>query len=210
MNEWLRRRAAKRVKPGDGRPLKRFRWWQSLSRSLFYLRLDDAVYAIDVKHGGDESGEVTGYLYLDGRLSAKSKLPAAFPVPGGVIEVAASSFGLKRCHYVTPDGLERQLEPDPASAEGRRGSFDRAHPVASRVVGGISFIVVLVGLAILLPQLAETLSEIPPIAERWGTFTSPILLSTLGNAAVAMVTIAASTERALRLRYHWLLDGSSG
>ncbi len=51
------RRAARRVKPGDGRPLQRFRWWQLLNRSLFYLTLDRAdgrrtVYAVDVRAAG--------------------------------------------------------------------------------------------------------------------------------------------------------------
>lgn len=115
-----RRRAAKRVKPGDGRPLTPFRWWQQLSRSLFHLHLAGAdgrrtVYAVDVRTTGDENGYVRAELYRDGRHHATSKVPAAFRVEGGVIEVAATQFGLKRCHYVTPDGLEQQLvrTPDP-------------------------------------------------------------------------------------------------
>ena len=37
--DWRRRRAARRVKDGDGHPLKRFRWWQTGTRSLLSLRL---------------------------------------------------------------------------------------------------------------------------------------------------------------------------
>ncbi len=34
---WQRRRAVRRVEPGDGRELQRFRWWQFLGRALFHL-----------------------------------------------------------------------------------------------------------------------------------------------------------------------------
>ncbi|MFE3230312.1 hypothetical protein [Nocardia sp. NPDC059228] len=67
-NRWRHRLAVRRVKPGDGRPLKRFRWWQSISRSLFYLRLPHrdgghTEYAVDVRHWGNrETGEVEADL----------------------------------------------------------------------------------------------------------------------------------------------------
>ncbi len=108
--EWRHRRAVQRVKPGDGRPLKRFRWWQMLTRALFHLRLmsDDGrqtVYTVDVRHQKQSSnGHVKAHLYLDGRLHAVSRVPAVFPVQGGTVEVRASNFGLKRCHYVTAGG----------------------------------------------------------------------------------------------------------
>ncbi|MFC3996126.1 hypothetical protein ACFOVU_09390 [Nocardiopsis sediminis] len=41
IEEWSRRLAAQRVKPGNGRRLKPFRWWQPTSRALFYLRLEN-------------------------------------------------------------------------------------------------------------------------------------------------------------------------
>jgi hypothetical protein len=213
---WRQHRAQKRVKTGDGRPLTRFRWWQLLSRSLFYLRLttadgDPAEYAVDVGHWGDATtGEVHAALYLNGRHHAESRTPAVFPVPGGSIEVRASAFGLKRCHFVSADGRQRQLTPDPASAEGMRANFDREHPAASRWIGQVTLVILVLGLALLVPQLIGYLSLIPPIADNFGTFTSPVELSTWANIVVTLITGAASTERALRLRHHWLLDGGAG
>jgi len=210
--DFYRGRAARRTKPGDGSPLKPFRWWQMLSRSVFSLTIPredgaETVYTVSVKHGGDsETGVVTAQLYRDGILTAVSKLPAFFAVPGGTIEVATSTFGLKRCHYVTDDGREQQLEPDPRSAEGRRAAFDRAHPAASRVVGGVAVLVLIVGVVVAVPQLIEAFSAIPPLAERFGTFDSPIQLPVVANVVVGIATGAASIERALRLRYNWLLD----
>lgn len=57
------------------------------------------------------------------------------------------------------------------------------------------------------PQLVEQISEIPPIAERGGTYTAPVHLSAGLSVALVVATLLASTERALRLRHHWLLDG---
>ncbi|TLS44416.1 hypothetical protein FE633_20640 [Streptomyces montanus] len=216
IKEWRRRRAVQRVKPGDGRALKRFRWWQLPFRALFYLRLtsDDGrhtVYAVDVRHWQNHSSDnLKAHLYRDGRQHAMSKLPAAFPVPGGTVEVRMSAFGVKRCHYVTAKGPEYQLVPDPHSAEGRRARLEREHPALSRMIGLLSLCVLVAALAILIPQIAEQLTKSEGIAQHTGTFTSPIDLPKWGNIAVGFATVAASTERALRLRYSWLLDGGAG
>ncbi|EFL29581.1 conserved hypothetical protein [Streptomyces viridochromogenes DSM 40736] len=68
-----------------------------------------------------------------------------------------------------------------------------------------------IGLVLLILQLAEQVTRAPEgVAQYVGTFTSPIGLSAWGNVVVGLVTVAASTERALRLRYNWLLDGGAG
>ncbi|WP_405820809.1 hypothetical protein OG705_14530 [Streptomyces sp. NBC_00838] len=215
-NSFRHRLAVRRVKPGDGRPLKRFRWWQLIGRSLFYLRLPhgdgrQTVYAVDVRQWGNkESGEVEADLYLDGRHHARSKLPAVLPVPGGTVEVRASAFGLKRCHYVTAEGAAYQLVPDPASAEGRRARLDRSHPVLSRWIGFVSALVLAGALLLLIPQLVQPLTEVPPVAEHIGTFDSPVGLPLWLNITVTAASVTAAMERALRLRYNWLLDGAAG
>jgi len=211
-----RRRAARRVKSGDGHPLQRFRWWQLFGRSLFYLRLADGagghtVYAVDVRHNRtDKDGYTNADLFVDGRHHARSRLPAAFPVPGGKIEVKQSVFGLKRCHYVAADGSEQRLQPDRLSAEGRRASLDRAHPALSRGISVLSTVVLLASLAVLVVQLLEKLTRSAPIAAQIGTFTSPVVLPVWLNVALGVAAGLASTERALRLRYNWLLDGGVG
>jgi hypothetical protein len=210
-NQWRRRRAIRRVRPGDGRPLKRFRWWQVLTRSLLYLPPGpgrSVAYAVDVRHlrSENEGGDTGAHLYRDGRLQARSVLPAVFTVEGGTIEVAATAFGLRRCHYVSADGAEQQLVPDPRSAEGRRARLDREHRVLSRWIGAISLVLLVGSLLLGIPQLIESLSRIPPVAERWGTFTSPLDLPAWSTIGFGIIAAIASTERALRLRYNALLD----
>ena len=212
-----RRRAAKRIRPGDGHALRAFRWWQLLTgRKLFFLHSSPheqraSEYAVDVYMSGKRAaadGTIPlVHLYRDGRHEAVSRLPAAFPVDGGVIEVAVSERGLTRAHYVTHAGVERQLSPHPRSAIGRRLRFERDHPTASRGIGAVSVLMLIVGVGLNVLQFWEPISEIPPIVETFGPYESPIHLPIWLNVALGLGAGIASTERALRLRYHWLLDG---
>lgn len=211
--EWRRRRAVQKVKPGDGHALKPWRWWHLFWRSLFFLQLTDEhgdrrTYAVSMNYFSETS---TADLYLDGRHHAISKLPAAFPVPGGVIEVAMSTVGVKRMHYVTqrPDGgtVARQLTPDADSNEGLRARLDARHPVLSRWLGVVSLLVLIVALVLGAPQLLEAVTSLDVVADTVGSFTSPIQLPAWLNTALTLGAIGASFERALRLRYNWLLDG---
>lgn len=201
---------SRRVRAGSGEPLRRYRWWQMFSRSLRSITLTSAdgrtsTYAVDVRHGGDATdGEVRARLYVDGALQSYAKMPTRFSVPGGHIEVAITGFGLKRCHYVRTDGTEQQLSPDPRSAEGRRARLHQRHPGVSRVIGTLSVLFVVVGLCVEVPQIIEALSQIPPIADSIGTFTSPIQLPLHINLLIGLVAVVGSTERALRMRSSWI------
>lgn len=211
-SDWKRKRAARRVEPGDGHQLKRYRWWQPFSRALFHLRLLEGdgiqhLWTVDVQLWGDSDGEIVAGLYRDGRHAAHSKLPAVFDVPGGAVEVFTSGYGLKRCHFVGADGRERQLIPDQLSAEGRRARLQRNQPGVSRLIGVVSVSVLVGALALGIPQIAEQATSIPLVAEHVGTFTSPIHLPSWLNITLLVSSLVASTERALRLRYNWLLDG---
>lgn len=212
--QWRRQRAIQRVKAGDGRPVKRFRWWQFMGRALFHLRLpgdagEEVQYTVDVRHWGNSGPEVKADLYLNGRHEAQAQMPAIFPVAGGVIEVKMSAFGLKRCHYVTDGSHEEQLSPDPKSAEGRRAKLENESPGLSRFIGTVAILLLVVGLGLDLIQFIEPISEIPPIQDNIGSFTSPIQLPLWLNITLVTGAILGSMERALRMQYHWLLDGGA-
>ncbi len=211
---WNDRRLARRARPVDGRPLTPFRWWQLLRRSVLSISLDNGgrpvVHTVEVRHSGDSNGVVRARLYLDGVLTLESRLPARFPVDGGHIEVRKSQGGMRRCHFVAHDGTTRALVPDPRSAEGRRMRFARHHPVASALVGTISIALLLIGIGLGALQAAGPISEIPPIAATLGTFHSPVRLPVWLNVCLGLGASAAAIERALRLQYHWLLDGGAG
>jgi hypothetical protein len=71
----------------------------------------------------------------------------------------------------------------------------------------VTLLVLGVALVLGVPQIIEQITEIPPVAEHVGTFTSPFHLSGTANVALIVATLLASTERALRLRYSRVLDG---
>ena len=211
MRQWRRRRRQSKVAPGDGSELTPFGTWDVLTRSLFYLETagpsgDREVWAVDVHHFADDD---RAEVYRDGIQDQRSTLPAAFPVPGGVIEVAVTTFGLSRMHYVTTKGDERPLRPHRRSLEGLRMRFDHRFPRASAWVARAAVVVLLVGLAVAIPQAAAMVSRWDVVADHVGTFTSPITLPGWASAALFVAGIIAAVERALTLRSHWLLDAET-
>lgn len=148
-------------------------------------------------------------LYRDGVQIYRSNQPASLPVPGGVIEVATSMYGLSRMHYVPRQGPERLLRSHPRSAEGLRARFGHRFPGASSAIGVIATIILLVSLALVVPQLLEAVTQLEVVAERVGTFTSPLQLPGWATATLAVAAVLAAMERALTLRHHWLIDADA-
>lgn len=206
---WARERRMSKVKPGDGSALKPHRPWHVLHRSVFRIDLadEDGVeheYSVDVDHF-DSDEQV--YFYRDGRQELLAVTPAAFPVPGGAIEVEVGTFGLSRMHLVPDSGEAGQvLRPVRHSAEYWRAVLGHRHPRLSRWIGRLAIVVLLVGLVFFVPQLLELVTQWDLVAERFGTFTSPISLPAWANTALLVAGVLASLERALTLRNHWLLD----
>ncbi|GAB2747469.1 hypothetical protein [Amycolatopsis magusensis] len=220
VKELKRRWQLGRVRSGDGSALGDYRLWQVFSRSLFFLDLAEPsgsnhTYAVDVRYLVDAktkkqhesaSGKSPAALYRDGVQLYRANLPATFPVPGGVIEVATSAFGLKRMHFVSADGGERTLRPHRRSQEGLRARFGQRFPRTSAVVGVVAVAILLVVLSVALLKGIEGVTRIPVVAEHLGTFTSPIRLPGWANITMVVAGVLSAVERALRLRYHWLLD----
>jgi hypothetical protein len=155
---------------------------------MIFLRLplrsgSSHVFEVDVRYLADsttKNGAAT--LYRDGlQVSRANSLPATFPVSCGVIEVAMSPYGLKRMHYVCDDGSARTLRPHPRSHEGLRSRFGRRFPRTGSLVGAMAVVLLPVGLAVSIPQSMEALTRVPSVAERVGTFTSPISLPEWAN-----------------------------
>lgn len=203
-----RQKAMKKIKDGDGHALKPFRFYEIVHRSLFYIKLQEEdgdmhVYTVHVNYF-DENEEI--HLYRDGKHHAKASNPAVFPVPGGAIEAATTTYGMKRVHYVTEDEQELVLSPDRRSAEGLRMSFDAKFPVISSIIGKVAIIILLISVILGLPQLASLISHIPFIEERWGSFESPLMLPAWFNTTLLVASTIAAIERALMLKNHWLID----
>lgn len=209
-----RRRRQRKITTGDGRPLKPFRLWHVIERSLFYLDLDEGQgsvrrYAVDVDHFGD-GWDATAQLYRDGRQELRAPLPNAFTVPGGEIVVEATFYGLKKMQYEPHHGKPETLRPDRLSSEGLRARFGRRYPRLSRIIGWAAIAVLLASLVLAIPQLLQLISQVDIVSQYFGTFSSPFTLSAEANTALAVAGVLAATERALTLRNHWLIDLETG
>jgi len=220
MKNLKRRWQLGKVRPGDGSALPDYRLWQLFSRSVLFLDLGTPsgqthVYAVDVRHMVDAKtrkqhedavGKSPAALYRDGVQIHRSNLPTSFPVPGGVIEVATSAFGLKRIHFVAEDGTERALRPHDRSQEGLRARFDRRFPRTSAVVGAVTLLILLAALVVNVMNGIEAFTRAPAIAEHVDRFVSPVDLPTWGTVALTVAGVLSAVERATRLRFNRLID----
>ncbi|MFC7406526.1 hypothetical protein [Georgenia alba] len=204
MRGWRRRWQLKKVKPGDGSPLKPYRGWHVLWRTVFTLDHAGHEYALDVDFF-DLEGRAR--FYRDGSQVAVAEMPAAFPVPDGAVEAASSTYGMRRAHLVLTSGQERQLDPAPRTGEAWRARLAERRPGLSRALATGAVVVLVAALLLGLPQAMEQLSRIPVVADHLGTFTSPVTLPAWLNTALGVAGVLAALERALSLRHHWLIDG---
>ncbi|MCD2185925.1 hypothetical protein [Actinomycetospora soli] len=201
LTTYRRRRQLARVEPGDGSALPELRVWHLFTRTRFGLDLEGHRFDVDVRYGADpNTGHGVARLYRDRVQVARSRLPATFVVPGGVVELAEDEHGLKRVAHVAHDGTERTLDPHPSTLEGRRARFGRRFPVASRGLGVLAVLLVVVCGAIELAHAAQSVTRNPEIAARIGTITLPHTLSAGWLTAIGIVGALTATERALTLR----------
>lgn len=213
-------RRASTAREGNGSRLTSYRLTEAFSRTLFFADITEPSgvheYAVDVRYSADdEDDRLFGRgadalppvaLYRDGVQILQSDLPAALPVPGGIIEVASSMYGLRRMHVVPDDGPALVLRPDPRTPEGLRAAFARGFPRASAALGRIAVVVLIVGIVVAVPQTIEAISRLDLVADLFGVFTSPVRLPDWLNGALGVATVVAGLERALTLRSHRLLD----
>ncbi|OZF53621.1 hypothetical protein CH293_10140 [Rhodococcus sp. 14-2470-1b] len=187
---------------GVMRKLTPLRPWQVLNRYLYELDLAGTRYTVEVDIADDDVAK----LYADGRLVSTLDLPASFAVGDGRIDVAASLYGVTRVHFSRRDGVGRRLTPVRGTLEDRRRRLGERHPVLSRVIGWVAIVLLIVNLILAVPFALEIVTEIPVVAERFGTFVSPIQLPVWANTPLLLAGIVAAMERALTLRHNKILD----
>lgn len=202
------RRRMGKVKDGDGSAMKPYRFWQFLYRTIFHINIENQYgdsdrYTVDIDLYGPDLLQGRANLFKNNKEIAKSTIPAQFPIGDGYIDVQATDYGLKRIHYVEGN-MERQLTPDPRTAEGFRANLAFRHPKLSRTIDILSITILVIGILVLIPSLIETISgwEITGGFE----FTSPLHLPGWFEGMMLVLTILAAIERALSIKNHWLID----
>ena len=207
MTDCRRRRRSRRVRPGDGSPLRAWRPWHALSRSVLATHHAGHLWTVDVDFFDWEDRVL---LHRDGRCWAESTMPAAFPVPGAHIEVASSLWGLSRAHVVHEDGREELIRPLSGTAEAWRARMGRRFPRTSRILAVLAVVVLALNLALLAMSTAEWVTHrqwVQPWTDPW---TSPVEIPAGVATALVVAGVLAAVERALTVRSHWLLDAETG
>jgi hypothetical protein len=195
--------------PAEGQRLRPVRRRDVLTRLLYTVehpgpRGDRLDHTVEIDVGRDDGRAV---LYVDGREQATTDMPGAFPVAGGVIEVAIGLHGVKRVHLVGDDGEERRLDPVRGTLEALRARVERRNPRLSRAIGGLAIAVLVVDLVLAVPAGWEFLTtRVDRLNEIFGTFTSPIVLPLWLTITLGLAAAVAGVERALTLRRNRLLD----
>lgn len=187
-------------KPGDGSILRPMTGWQWLWRTSFGIDHSGTRWDIDANFF-DWDERI--HLYRDGRRERTQSSTSRFELEDGArIEAAMSTYGLKRAHLVHRDGTTSPLAPAHGTAERWRAELEREHPTLSRRIGVVAWTVLAVALVLQVPQLIELGAD---ITGRYA-FTSPVTLPSWFNTALGTAGVLAAIDRALLLRYHWLLD----
>lgn len=189
-----------RERAGDGSALRPVRGWQWLWRGVFGTEHAGTRWDVEVDYLDWEERVL---LYRDGVQERVQRGTSRFDVGDGArIEVAWTLLGMKRAHLVRADGTEAQLTPAPGTAERWRADLDRERPALSRRLAATSWAVLTLALLLQVPQLLEVGANLTG----WYAFSAPVLLPAALNTPLAVAAVLAGFERALRLRYHWLID----
>jgi hypothetical protein len=179
------------------RSLRPLGGWDLVSHGRFEARHRGHVWTVDLDYL--DFGEKL-HLYRDGIEVEVQKSPARFDLgQGATIEASMGLLGMQQADLIVADETTA-LTPVDGTAEGWRLTLAREHPEASRLIGVVSWAVLVIGLVYEVPQLIALLGSV-----LGADFDPPLTLPGAANLALGMATLAAALERALRLKSsRWL------
>ena len=148
-------------------------------------------------------------LYCEAELVDERTSPASFPLDREAsIQAAMSLYGMKRACLVVEGDDPKTLTPLPGTAEARRLSFGKRHPLANKLFAFAAWTVVVVAFITQLPNLVNGFG----VALSWLTadalsFSLPTFpLPGWMNGVLAVAGILAGRDRALRMVHNPRLD----
>ena len=173
------------------RSLRPLGGWDIVSRGRFETHHDGHVWTVDLDYF--DFGEKL-HLYRDGVEVEVQKSPATFRLGAGVrIEASMGLLGMRQVDLVV-EGETTMLTPVDGTAEAWRLRLERERPALSRLVGAVSWTVLVVALVCEVPQLIALIGGDPPF-----------MLPAGANFVLGLAALAAALERALRFKSsRWL------
>jgi len=179
------------------RSLRPLGGWDLVSHGRFEASHDGHLWTVDLDYF--DFGEKL-HLYRDGLEVEVQKSPATFDLGEGArIEASMSLLGMRQVDLVVP-GETTILTPVDGTAEAWRLQLERERPALSRLVGAVSWVVLLVALLYEVPQLIALIAK--PLGM---DFEPPVTLPGAANFVLGITALAAAVERALRFKSNrWL------
>ena len=179
------------------RPLRPLGGWDLVSRGRFEARHHGHVWTVDLDYF--DFGEKL-HLYRDGVEVDVQKSPAKFELgQSATIEASMGLLGMRQVDLVV-DGESTMLTPVDGTAEAWRLHLARERPETSRLIGAISWLVLVVAFIYEVPQLLAFVSS-----ALGADFEPPVTLPGPANFALGIAALAAALERALRFKSNrWL------
>ena len=175
---------SQRLKPLDG--------WSAAFRGRFETRHGDHTWTVDVDFL--DPGQRLA-LYRDGERVESQKSPALFELDtGAAIKASMSVLGMRQIDLVD-DGETTVLAPVDGTLEAWRLRLARERPGLSRVIGAVSWTVLVIAFVTGLAELIALTGIEPPFA-----LGNPL------NTVLGLAALAAALERALRFKSNYWLD----
>jgi hypothetical protein len=181
----------------ETRALRPLGGWDLVSHGRFEARHRGHVWTVDLDYL--DLGEKL-HLYRDGIEVEVQKSPAKFDLgPGAAIEASMGLLGMQQVDLIVEDETTT-LMPVDGTAEAWRLRLARERPEASRLIGVVSWAVLVIALVYEVPQLIALLGS-----ALGADFEPPFTLPRAANFALGIAALAAAFERALRFKSsRWL------
>jgi hypothetical protein len=179
------------------RALRPLRGWDLVSHGRFEASLGGHVWTVDLDYL--DFGEKL-HLYRDGVEVEVQRSPARFDLGrGAAIEASMGLLGMQQVDLIVEDE-KTPLTPVDGTAEAWRLRLARERPGTSRLLGVVSWVVLVMALVYETPQLIALLGN-----ALGADFEPPITLPGAANFALGIAALAAASERALRFKSNrWL------
>jgi hypothetical protein len=176
----------------ESRSLRPLGGWDLVSRGRFEARRDGHVWTVDLDYF-DFSEKL--HLYRDGVEVDVQRSPAKFDLDqSATIEAAMGLLGMRRVELVV-EGETTMLTPVDGTAEAWRLRLARERPETSRLIGAVSWAVLVVALLYEVPQLIALVGD-----ALGADFEPPFMLPGAANFLLGIAALAAALERALRFK----------
>jgi hypothetical protein len=181
----------------QARPLRPLGRWDLVSRGRFEAHHLGHVWTVDLDYF--DFGEKL-HLYRDGVEVEVQSSPAKFELgQRATIEASMGLLGMRQIDLVV-NGETTMLTPADGTAEAWRLKLARERPETSRLIGAVSWTVLVVALIYELPQLVALIDS-----ALGADIEAPFTLPGAANFALGIAALAAALERALRFKSNrWL------